>query len=198
MAIPGKYTVEVSQMVEGDVTELIAKTEFEIEPLTFGDTTEINRVAIRDFAKQVYKLANAVTAATELTNEAIERLEAIEGLTKSSAEADPSLWKEIRALQLRLIDLQQVFTGDPTRTKRNEGAMPGLQSRLSNAMMGAMGSTTGPTGTHRKQYEIAGQEFDAALVELNKLLGADIPGMLNRFDALGAPWTPGRAIPNWR
>ena len=198
VAIPGKYTVEVSQMLDGEVTELIAKTEFEIEPLTFGDTTEINRVAILDFAKKVYKLANAVNAATELTNEAIERLEAIEGLTKSSVEADPGMWKEIRALQLRLIDVQEIFAGDPTRTKRNEGAMPGLQSRLSNAMMGAIGSTTGPTGTHRKQYEVAGQEFDGALVELNKLLGTDIPAMLNRLDSLGAPWTPGRAIPNWR
>ena len=198
VAIPGKYTVEVSQMLDGEVTELIPKTEFEIEPLTFGDTTEINRVAILDFAKKVYKLANAVNAATELTNEAIERLEAIEGLTKSSVEADPSMWKDIRALQLRLIDVQEIFAGDPTRTKRNEGAMPGLQSRLSNAMMGAIGSTTGPTGTHRKQYEVAGQEFDGALVELNKLLGTDIPALLNRLDSLGAPWTPGRAIPNWR
>jgi hypothetical protein len=185
-------------MVDGEVSELIAKTEFEIEPLTFGDTTEINRVAIRDFAKQVHRLANAVSAATELTSEAMERLDAIEGLTRNSAEGDPSMWKEIRGLQVRLMDLQEKFAGDPTRTKRNEGSMPGLQSRLSNAMMGAMGSTTGPTGTHRKQYEIAGQEFDAALVELNKLLGTDIPAMLGRFDALGAPWTPGRAIPNWR
>ena len=198
LAVPGKYTVEVSQMMDGTVTELIPRTEFEIEPLTFGDTTEINRVAIRDFANQVYKLANAVNAATELTSEAIDRLEAIEGLTKTAAEADPSLWNEIRALQMRLIDIQQIFNGDPTRSSRNEGAMPGLQSRLSNAMMGGMGSTTGPTGTHRKQYEIAGQEFEAALVELNKLLGTDIPAMLNRFDALGAPWTPGRAIPAWR
>jgi photosystem II stability/assembly factor-like uncharacterized protein len=198
VAIPGKYTVEVSQMVEGEVTELIAKTEFEIEPLTFGDTTEINRTAIRDFAKQVYKLANAVNAATELAGEASERLEAIEGLTKSAAEADPSLSKEIRALQLRLLDVREKFTGDPTRTKRNEDAMPGLQNRLSNAMMGALGSTTGPTGTHRRQFEIAGQEFDAALVELNKLLDTDVPALLKRFDSLGAPWTPGRPIPSWR
>jgi hypothetical protein len=198
VAVPGKYTVEVSQMIDGEITEVIPKTEFEIEPLTFGDTTEINRTAIRDFAKQVYKLANAVNAATELTNESIERLEAIESLTKSAAEVDPSLWKEIRAMQLRLIDVQQIFTGDPTRTKRNESAMPGLQSRLSNAMMGALGSTTGPTGTHRRQYDIAGQEFETALGELNKLLGTEIPAMLGRFDALGAPWTPGRPIPNWR
>lgn len=198
VAIPGKYTVEVSQMVDGEVSELIAKSEFEIEPLTFGDTSEINRAAIRDFAKQVYKLANAVNAATELANEASERLEAIEGLTKSASEVDPNLWKEIRRLQVRLLDVQEKFSGDPTRTKRNEDAMPGLQSRLSNAMMGALGSTTGPTGTHRRQYEIAGQEFEAALVELNKLLDGDIPAMLKRFDALGAPWTPGRPIPSWR
>jgi hypothetical protein len=94
--------------------------------------------------------------------------------------------------------VQEKFTGDPTRTKRNEDAMPGLQNRLSNAMMGAMGSTTGPTGTHRRQYEIAGEEFDAVLVELNKLLSTDIPALLKRFDALGAPWTPGRPIPSWR
>jgi photosystem II stability/assembly factor-like uncharacterized protein len=198
VAVPGKYTVEVSQMIDGEVTEVIPKTEFEIEPLTFGDTTEVNRVAIRDFSKQVYKLANAVNAATEQLNEAVDRLEAMESLTKTASEVDPSLWKEIRAMQIRLLDIQHQFTGDPTRTKRNEGAMPGLQGRLSNAMMGALGSTTGPTGTHRRQVEVAGQEFEAALVELNKLLGTEIPAMLVRFDALGAPWTPGRPIPSWR
>ena len=56
MAIPGKYTVEVHQQVDGKVTELIAATPFEIEPITFGDTTEINRSAILEFAKKALKL----------------------------------------------------------------------------------------------------------------------------------------------
>lgn len=76
--------------------------------------------------------------------------------------------------------------------------MPGLSGRLANAMMGAMGSTLGPTGTHRRQYEIAGEEFDAAMVELNQLLGTDIPALLKRLDDVGAPWTPGRTIPKWK
>lgn len=79
---------------------------------------------------------------TELTNEAIERLEAIEGLTKSSVEADPSMWKEIRALQLRLIDVQEIFAGDPTRTKRND-----MKSRGRNSMEPSWSATSslGPT-----------------------------------------------------
>jgi photosystem II stability/assembly factor-like uncharacterized protein len=198
IAVPGKYTAEISQMVEGNVTEVLPKVEFEIEPLTFGDTTEINRQAILEFSKQVLKLANAVSAATQQASEASEHLAAIEALTKSAAEVDPALWKEIRALQLRLLNVQEKFSGDPTRTRRNEDAMPGLQSRLANSMMGAMGSTTGPTGTHRRQYEIAGEEFDAALVELNQLLGTDIPALLKKLDDVGAPWTPGRAIPKWK
>ena len=198
IAVPGKYTIEISQMVEGNVTEVLPKVEFEIEPLTFGDTTEINRQAILDFSKQVLKLANAVSAATQQASEASEHLSAIEALTKSAAEVDPALWKEIRALQVRLLNVQEKFSGDPTRTRRNEDAMPGLQSRLANSMMGAMGSTNGPTGTHRRQYEIAGEEFDAAMVELNQLLGTDIPALLKKLDDVGAPWTPGRAIPKWK
>lgn len=198
IAVPGKYTVEISQMVEGNVTEVMPKTEFEIEPLTFGDTSEINRQSIIEFSKSVLKLSSAVNAAMQNASEATEQLDAIETLTSSSAEVDPSLWKDIRALQLRLQNVLEKFNGDPTRTRRNEDAMPGLMGRLSTAMMGAMGSTSGPTGTHRRQYEIAGEEFDAALVELNQLLDTDIPALLKRLDDIGAPWTPGRAIPKWR
>jgi photosystem II stability/assembly factor-like uncharacterized protein len=198
IAVPGKYTVEISQMVEGNVTEVLPKTEFEIEPLTFGDTSEINRQSIIEFSKSVLRLSSAVNAAMQNASEASEQLDAIEALTSSSAEVDPSLWKDIRVLQLRLQNVLEKFNGDPTRTRRNEDAMPGLSGRLSTAMMGAMGSTSGPTGTHRRQYEIAGEEFDAALVELNQLLDTDIPALLKRLDEIGAPWTPGRAIPKWR
>ena len=198
IAVPGKYTVEVSQMVDGAITEVVPKAEFEIEPITFGDTTEINRQAIMEFSKQAFKLANSVNAANQLATEASDRLAAMESLTATAAEVDPALWNEIRALQVRLQDIQEKFAGDPTRTKRNEDAMPGLQRRLSTAIMGAMSSTEGPTGTHRRQYEIAGEEFEAVLVELRKLLDEDMPSISKKFDELGAPWTPGRPIPAWK
>ncbi|MCU0714105.1 MAG: hypothetical protein MUC43_18765 [Pirellula sp.] len=198
IAVPGKYTVEVSQMVEGTITEVVPKAEFVIEPITFGDTTEINRQAIMEFSKQAFKLANAVNAANQLATEASDRLAAMESLTATAAEVDPALWNEIRALQVRLLDIQEKFAGDPTRTKRNEDAMPGLQRRLSTAIMGAMSSTEGPTGTHRRQYEIAGEEYEAVLVELRKLLDEDMPAISKKFDELGAPWTPGRPIPAWK
>ncbi len=198
VAVPGKYTVEVSQRVEGEITEVIPATEFEIQPLNFDETAKPNREEILAFSRKVSKLANAVYAASELADDAREHLSAIERLTASSAEVDPSLWNDIRKLQLRLMDLDEKFSGDPTRSRRNEVSAPGLQSRLRSAMFGAMGSTTGPTGTHRRQYEIAAREFEALSADLKRLLERDVPKLLKQVDELGAPWTPGREFPAWK
>jgi hypothetical protein len=76
--------------------------------------------------------------------------------------------------------------------------MPGLQGRLQNAMFGAMGSTSGPTGTVGRQFEIATEEFAGLVDELKVLVEQDVPALLNKFDELGAPWTPGRKLPDWK
>lgn len=197
IAVPGTYTVSVWQMVDGEVSQILEPSEFEIEPLMFDETAEPDREAIVEFSREAAKLSNAVSAATTLIDDASNHLAAIERLTQSSIEVDASLWKDIRQLQIRLLDLREKFTGDRTRSARNEDSMPGLQGRLNNAMFGAMGSSLGPTGTHRRQFEIAGQEYRELSSELKKLLSTDIPKMLKKMDELGAPWTPGRKLPDW-
>lgn len=198
VAVPGKYTVEISQRVEGEITEVIPPTEFEIAPIHFDTTSEPNRKAILEFSQRVGRLANAVSAARQLADDATSHLAAIEQLTASASEVDPSLWNDIRKLQIRLLDVQEKLSGDPTKTRRNEVAMPGLQSRLRTAMFGAMGSTEGPTGTHERQYEIAAAEYQELSGQLRQLIERDVPKMLQRIDKLGAPWTPGRRLPNWK
>ena len=197
-AVPGQYTVSLSQMVNGEITEVIAPATFEIEPLGFNALEPIDREAVLAYTKEVSRLAQAVTAATALASQANDQLSAVEQLTKTASEVDPAIWKEIRDLQIRLQDIQEKFTGDPTRSKRNEDAMPGLQGRLMNAMFGAMGSSTGPTGTHRRQFEIAGQEYQAVIGDLKKVLEEDAPALLKKLDEMGAPWTPGRKLPDWK
>ncbi|MEM8735677.1 MAG: glycosyl hydrolase, partial [Planctomycetota bacterium] len=196
VVVPGTYTVEVNQMVDGEVSNVIPATEFDIEPITFGDTSEIDREAILEFSKEVAKLADTVSAASALAADSAQHLNAVEQLVFSSSEVEPTLWKEIRELQLQLLDVQQKLSGDPTKTRRNESAMPGLQSRLRTAMFGAMGSTSGPTGTHQRQFEIVQEDFAEIHAELKELVEGEIPALLEQLDELGAPWTPGRKLPD--
>lgn len=198
VAVPGKYAVSAHQMVDGQVEQILEPKTFEIEPLVFDTSLQVNRKAVVDFSKKVAKLANAASAASQLLSEADDRLVAIEQLTRSSVEVDASLWKDVRALQLRVLDLNEKLSGDPTRSRRNEDSMPGLLSRLNSTMFGAMGSTSGPTDTHRQQLKIAGEEFSGMADELNRLIYKDVPKLLRKVDALGAPWTPGRKLPEWK
>ncbi len=94
------------------------------------------------------------------------------------------------------MDIMEKFNGDPTKARRNESAYSGFNGRMRTMMMGAMGSTEGPTGTHRKQYDIVSQEFSEVIGDLKQLVEVDVPALNAKLDEAGAPWTPGRKIPD--
>ncbi len=198
LAIPGTYTVDVSQTVNGETTELIAATEFEIEPLTFGETSGPDREAIMKFVEQAQQLSLAVNGATRVADESKSQLDAIKTMIQNSTELDPAMLNEVRALEIRLMDIMEKFDGDPTKSRRNEAAAPGINSRIQNMMSGAMGSTEGPTGTHRRQYEIAVEEYEAVIGDLRQLVETDLAALHQKLDEAGAPWTPGRKIPEFK
>jgi photosystem II stability/assembly factor-like uncharacterized protein len=196
-AIPGTYTVEIAQVVDGEWTELVKATEFEIEPLGFEQISEEKRLEIMTFVKQVNELAMAVSAATSMAAETQEQLEMIKQLIEKSTSLEPAMMNDVRKLELRLMDILEKFNGDPTKPRRNEDAYGGLNSRLQVAMMGAMGSSEGPTSTHRRQYEIASEEFAEALEPLRKIVEKEVPALHRKLEQAGEPWTKGRAMPKW-
>ncbi len=197
-ASPGTYTVDISQMVDGKITQLVKPVKFEIEPLGFGDKSPANRQAIVAFTEKIQKLSNAVNAASQLAGDAQSKLASFETLAQTSTTLKPALLNEIRAVKTELMDVMEAFNGDPTKGRRNESSYPGFRSRLFTAMFGAMGSDEGPTGTHQKQYAIVDAEFSAALKKLKPILESKIPALEKKLDVAGAPWTKGRKIPKWK
>ncbi len=198
LAVPGTYTVEISQMVDGEITELVPATPFQIEPLGFEDFSEPDRAEIIAYLKKAGKLAMAVSAASQIANEAEERLETIENMVATTPELDLPMLNEVRAIKTKLMDVMEKFNGDPTKPRRNEPAYPGFTSRIRTMMFSAMASYEGPTGTHRSQYDIIDAEFTEALAGLKEVVETDIPALHQKLDAAGAPWTPGRKIPDWK
>ncbi|MEM9410571.1 MAG: glycosyl hydrolase, partial [Planctomycetota bacterium] len=203
MAVPGKYTVELSQMTPSEeeqpgpmtISQLVEPVEFEIEPINFGMTSEPDREAIKEFAQQVLDLSKTINAASSMISETSGQLSAVEKVVQDDVSIDPSIMNEVRSLQLTLQDIQEKFNGDPTKSRRNESAYPGFTSRLRTMMFGAMGSTEGPTGTHMQQYDIVVQEYGEVIGELRELIDQKIPQLNEKLDAAGAAWTPGRGIP---
>jgi hypothetical protein len=119
-------------------------------------------------------------------------------MVKSNPQLDRSLYDEARQLKLRLAKLRQKFDGDGLLARYNEPVYPGLNSRLQGMVIASFTAGTGPTGTHKKLYDIASQEFDAALVDLRQIVDTDLAALHHKLDAAQAPWTPGRKIPDWK
>ncbi|MEC9091752.1 MAG: glycosyl hydrolase [Planctomycetota bacterium] len=170
LAIPGKYTAEIHMLDHGKETQLVPATGFEIEPLRFGDMAPLDRVAIVAFAKKAQQIAKQVSKSQADLATAEKDLTDLVTELKSDPLADQGQLAGLRELKLELMDISEIFSGDPTRRRRNESSLPGLSARLRTMMQGAMGSTEGPTETHKAQYSIVQSQF----IEANKRLQAVI------------------------
>ena len=179
------------------IEQLVEPVEFEIEPLLFGQTTEPDRIAIKEFTQQALDLSKVINAANSVADETQKQLDAIGEVVERSIKLAPSLKVEIRKLELELMDINEKFNGDPTKSRRNESAYPGFNSRLRTMMFGAMGSSEGPTGTHMQQYDIVVEEYEEVIDELREIVDSKIPALNEKLDEAGAPWTPGRGIPDF-
>ena len=56
-------------------------------------------------------------------------------------------------------------------------------------------STYGPTPTHLRSFELAQQGLADVREGLTTLVEQDLPGLEERLEAAGVPWTPGRGVP---
>lgn len=100
-------------------------------------------------------------------------------------------------MELALTDLRELLTGDRTRSRRSEPAMPGIVSRVQTVVGGQWSNTASPTGTQREQLALASDLFAGMVEELRQLVDVDLPHLEDRLDAAGVPWTPGRGVPRW-
>jgi hypothetical protein len=198
LAVPGTYTVSLVKRSGGQLTELIPPTPFEVEPLGMASLPAPSREEILAFQKQTAELQRVVDGAYQVAQDASRRLGSIKQAVDETAGLDPNLAVEVRAMQTRLLDMLERFEGDQTKPRRNEPGMPGINGRLQTVVAGLWSTTTGPTQSHRRCLEIAGQEYEAVAGDLRQLVEQQIPELEKKLEAAGAPWTPGRAIPAWR
>jgi hypothetical protein len=155
------------------------------------------RQAVLAFQRETGELQRVMVGTSNAAEAAAERLEVLKSLVEVWPGADPALRSEVRALELRLMDLREQLDGDPTRPRRSEPGMPGLTDRL-RTVMGHWSTTMEPTATHREQYDIVEEEFAAVYAALEQLVERDLPALEQRLEATGAPVPTTHRLPEWR
>ena len=157
-----------------------------------------DREAVMAFARKTGELQRAALGALEALGDGLGQVEIIKRVIDQTPTLPLKLRQDARSLEIRLVDLRERFTGDPTRSRRNEPASVGLIERIENVVDGHWTTTSAPTNSQRKNYDIAAAEFEDALKALHPLLDHDLPALHETLEAAGAPWSPGRKLPKWK
>src|SRR5439155_1954563 len=104
--------------------------------------------------RKTARLQRAVLGATEVANEAQNRLDHLKKAIDETPEAAPELAQRVRSLQGRLQDLLVNLTGDPVRAKRNEPTPPAIRDRVERIVDSHWRWSGMPPATCRREYEI--------------------------------------------
>jgi photosystem II stability/assembly factor-like uncharacterized protein len=197
LAVPGTYTVELAKKVNGVVTPLTQAVSFEVEPLGQSSLPPADRKALLAFEKKTGSLQRAVLGARSALSEAQREIKFMKKAIERTPTLDPSLLKEVREIETKLMDIREKLTGDTVKRKYNEPSMRGIISRINQIVYGHWSATCAPTKTHLKNFEIASREFAEVHDELKKLIEVDLESLEKKLDEAGAPWTPGRGVPDF-
>ena len=154
------------------------------------------RQQLLDFHRRTAELNRAIEGALGVADEATERLRHLRQAAIDTPGGDASWVDRIDALHESLADLEIELTGDRTIERRSEPDAR-LDRRRARRAMSGWTTTAAPTGTHRRQYEIAAEAFAPVLARLRELVDTELAGLEAEMEAEGAPWTPGR-LPLWQ
>ena len=195
LAPPGQYELTLVRRVGGEETSLGEPRTALVLPLALASLPAPDRDAALAFHRQGAALLRAVLGARRAVADARSWL----AHARKALDETPA---EIGALRARVVDLDRrldalevVLVGDRSVARRNEPTAPSLVERARRAAS-AWDSTSAPTKTHRRSFEIARSEFDELAARLRRILAEELPALEADLEAAGAPWTPGR-IPQW-
>ena len=109
--------------------------------------------------------------------------------------ADPALFTRMDRISEQFADLRVRLFGDPTRGRLDEPSVPSIRSRVSRVIGGHWNTRQMPTATHQRNLEVARDDFASLRRELTAVIDVDLADLETALEAAGAPWTPGRRIP---
>jgi hypothetical protein len=143
------------------------------------------------------ELSRAIRGASGKLDEVLSQLAEIKRALKRSPRGSEQLLEQTRGLERKLKDVRKSLVGGTVISQHNEPDRISIANRANSAMSGA-GSTYGPTKTHREDYEIAKEEFEAVLGKVKRLIEGDFVNLQKNLEAAGLPWTSGRPIPQFK
>jgi hypothetical protein len=189
--------VQLAKRINGVVSNLGAPQEFACEALNDATLPAQDRAALAAFQEKAAHLQRAVLG----TQRELADAQASAQLLKKALDDTPSAAAaalRVDATQLldRLRGISIRLNGDEEIAAHSEPTSPSLSDRIGRVVEGSWVSTSAPTTSHQRGYEIVSTALTGVITDLKAALES-LRALGDQAEAAGAPWTPGR-VPEWK
>ena len=192
MVLPGTYSVQLSQSVDGIVSELSEAKAFQVKSLNNVTLSSTDPNAMLAFHKELMALSKSANSARSAISEFLDRLENYKAAKRIITSEQ--LEEMLDSMEEKLDQIQLLMFGDSVKRRLEIDQAPSISSRINVAINSGIGTTQDPTKTSEMVKAIAEKQLEPVIKMLKQLLESDIPNIDMELDRLGAPWTPGRIV----
>ena len=195
LAPPGRYTVELALLEQGQLRSVAGPQSFEVVDLQNRTLEGRSHEETRSFQRETNELLRLATAVNAELERADERARHAEVAIMATSGLDSSLLSRVVDLRRQLDALDQQMNGDDTLDRFQEPSLPSITQRIFTVIGGHWNTRLGPTQTHRESLAIAAEQLDQVQQALRTLIESELVDVEQQLEAAGAPWTPGRKLP---
>lgn len=195
LALPGKYTVQLSKFEDGKFTELTAAVPFNLVPLNAATLAATDKKALDNFCKEVADLRRATSAGDSYRSELVTKIKFIKAAILETPANLNDLTAKIHDLENRLNQLNIELNGDNSLAKREFETLPSINSRIGNIEYTLWNASAAPTQTAIRSLALATRKYAEVYKQL-KAVDQEIKAVETQLEQKKAPYTPGR-FPDW-
>ena len=197
--MPGEYSVSLAMVAGGETTELAGPVNFTAKVLDNTTLPAPDRAALVSFQNEVSDLTRIVMGTNRFADELSKKLTTMQQAVHQTPSASPELSNKIQALSLQMDDILWTLNGkEPIASREENPPLPvSINERLGNLTYAFYRSTSAPTSTQKRNYQIIREEFPEVYNKIKQLSEVTLPAIEAEMEAAGVPYTSGR-LPEWK
>jgi len=194
-ATPGTYSVTLSRLIDGQLTELAGPKEFEVVPLKEGAIKGASYDEMIAFRQRFNTYQQEMSLVRMELSKGIQKVSALEQAL-SRAELQPAaLIDQLYKTRENLSLIDREVNGYESKNEVGERNELSPRSGLSMGYS-ALNTTYGPTANHIKAFERSVKQLATVKANLAGIINDVIPGLEKAVAETGAPMIEGQGLKN--
>jgi photosystem II stability/assembly factor-like uncharacterized protein len=191
LIMPGKYTVTMSMVHNGEIKSLGEPATFETKLLGHSSTPPKDLAGNIKFYRELSDLSKSLSATNDLVGKIESRADDAEKAAHDMPSSLGTILKDILAIKQALIPIKDKLYGDNTRARREFETISSINDRVGTIEYSIWNSTSDIPGALRESFAIAKKQYELIIPQIK-----DQQRKMDLIDNLlsknKAPYTEGR------